>query len=83
LFFLGDKFGQTWTGIIPGYVPDLNPDEGVWGWTKSGRLANLAANNKEELCDAVVDQLVAVKFRPNLLRGFIRQTGLPGVSLAD
>jgi hypothetical protein len=26
---------------FPGYVPDLNPDEGVWGWAKYGRLANL------------------------------------------
>src|SRR5262249_15709525 len=31
---------------FPGYVPDLNPDEGVWGWTKYGRLANLAAHDK-------------------------------------
>src|SRR5215212_2843883 len=67
---------------FPGYVPDLNPDEGVWGWTKYGRLANLAANDKDELWDHVVDELVEVKFRPDQLRGFIRQTGLPGVTLA-
>jgi len=67
---------------FPGYVPDLNPDEGVWGWTKYGRLANLAADNADQLWDHVVDELVEVKFRPDLLRGFIRQTGLPGVSLA-
>src|SRR5436305_4274598 len=67
---------------FPGYVPDLNPDEGVWGWTKYGRLSNLAANDKDELWDRVVEELVEVKFRPDLLRGFIRQTGLPGVSLA-
>lgn len=67
---------------FPGYVPDLNPDEGVWGWTKYGRLANLAANDKDELWDHVVEELITVKHRPDLLRGFIRQTGLPGVSLA-
>jgi transposase len=67
---------------FPGYVPDLNPDEGVWGWTKYGRLANLAANDKDELWDHVVDELITVKHRPDLLRGFIQQTGLPGVSLA-
>ncbi len=67
---------------FPGYVPDLNPDEGVWGWAKYGRLANLAANDKDDLWNHVVDELVEVKFRPDLLRGFIRQTGLPGVSLA-
>jgi len=27
--------------------------------------------------------LVEVKFRPDLLRGFIRQTGLPGVTVAQ
>jgi transposase len=67
---------------FPGYVPDLNPDEGVWGWAKYGRLANLAAEDRDELWDRVVDELIEVKFRPDLLRGFIRQTGLPGVSLA-
>jgi transposase len=67
---------------FPGYVPDLNPDEGVWGWTKYGRLANLAANDKDELWGRVVDELIEVKFRPDLLRGFILQTGLPGVTLA-
>jgi transposase len=67
---------------FPGYVPDLNPDEGVWGWTKYGRRANLAANDKDELWDHVVEELITVKHRPDLLRGFIQQTGLPGVSLA-
>jgi len=67
---------------FPGYVPELNPDEGVWGWTKYGRLANLAANDKDELWGLVVDELIEVKCRPELLRGFIRQTGLPGVSPA-
>jgi len=67
---------------FPGYAPDLNPDEGVWGWTKYGRLANLAAEDQDELWDWVVDELVEVRFRPDLLRGFVRQTGLPGISLA-
>lgn len=69
------------TENFPGYVPDLNPDEGVWGWTKYGRLANLAADNKDVLWDHAVDALITVKHRPDLLRGFIQQTGLPGVSM--
>jgi transposase len=64
---------------FPGYVPDLNPDEGVWGWTKYGRLANLAAEDKEVLWDHVMEELIEVKHRPDLLKGFIRQTGLPGL----
>jgi hypothetical protein len=30
----------------------------------------------------VVEELITVKHRPDLLRGFIRQTGLPGITLA-
>jgi transposase len=64
---------------FPGYVPDLNPDEGVWGWTKYGRLANLAAEDRDWLWDSVCEELVTVKHRPDLLRAFIRQTELPGL----
>lgn len=63
-------------------MPDLNPDEGVWGWTKYGHLANLAANDKDELWGWVVEELITVKHRPDLLKGFIRQMELPGLSLA-
>src|SRR5580704_17289135 len=64
---------------FPGYVPDLNPDEGVWGWAKYGRLANLAAEDADELWGWVTDELVEVKHRPDLLKAFIRQTKLPGL----
>ena len=61
---------------FPGYVPDLNPDEGVWGWTKYGRLGNLAAWDEDELWDRVVDELVELKFRPDLLNAFIQDAEL-------
>jgi transposase len=64
---------------FPGYMPELNPDEGVWGWTKYGRLANLAAENVEWLWDAVWDELEQLKEQRELLRAFVRQTSLPGV----
>jgi transposase len=64
---------------FPGYVPDLNPDEGVWGWAKYGRLANLAAQDSDELWEHVWLELDELKHRPDLLKGFIRQTGLPGL----
>ena len=52
----------------------------MWGWAKYGRLANLAARDKDELWGWVVAELVEAKFRPDLLRGFVRQTRLPGVT---
>lgn len=77
-----EKHPQVVTEKFPGYVPDLNPDEGVWGWTKYGRLANLAADDTEELWEHVIEELVSAKHNPELLRGFIRETGLPGLSMA-
>ena len=70
------------TETFPGYAPDLNPDEGVWGWAKYGRLANLAADNTDQLRDHVVDELITVKGSPHLLKAFIRETRLPGLSMA-
>jgi transposase len=64
---------------FPGYVPDLNPDEGVWGWTKYGRLANLAARDTGELWEQVGGELWELMHQPVLLKGFIRQTGLIGL----
>lgn len=70
------------TEKFPSYAPALNPDEGVWGWAKYGRLANLAANDTDELWDHIIEELVTAKHSPDLLNGFVRQTELPGLSLA-
>lgn len=61
---------------FPGYVPDLNPDEWVWGWTKYGRLSNLAAWNVEELWDHIVMALIDLKFQPRMLNAFIQEAGI-------
>lgn len=62
---------------LPAYAPSLNPDEWVWAWTKYGRLCNLAAWNSEDLYDYVLDALVELKFRPDLLNSFIHDAELP------
>lgn len=66
---------------LPGYAPDLNPDEGVWGWTKYGRLANLAAANTLELRERIQEELVTLRRSPTikLLRSRSRLT-LRGLS---
>jgi transposase len=61
---------------LPAYAPQLNPDEWVWGWTKYGRLANLAAWDTDQLWDWVIDALVELKFRPDLLNAFIQNADL-------
>lgn len=62
---------------FPGYMPDLNPDEWVWGWTKYGRLSNLAAWHSEELWDHMAMALIDLKFQPKLLNAFLKDAGIP------
>ncbi len=61
---------------LPAYAPELNPDESVWGWSKYGRLANLAAADTGWLRDYVIGEMVELKHHPHLLKSFIHHTGL-------
>jgi transposase len=61
---------------LPAYAPQLNPDEWVWGWTKYGRLGNLAAWDTDQLWGWIIDALVELKFRPDLLNAFIQDAEL-------
>lgn len=62
---------------FPGSVPELNPDEWVWGWTKYGRLSNRAAWDSDELWDHTVMALIDLKFQPKLLTAFLKEAGIP------
>ncbi len=62
---------------FPGYTPELNPDELVWGWSKYGQLSNLAAFDTDELRDNVLDALVDLKYDRAMLRAFINHVNLP------
>jgi hypothetical protein len=62
---------------FPGYMPDLNPDEGVWGYTKYGRLANFAPANAHELRERVEEELRTLKREAYFLYHFIENTELP------
>lgn len=62
---------------FPGYMPDLNPDEGVWGYTKYGRLPNFAPANAQELRERVTAELQDLKRQAYTLHRFIQHTNLP------
>jgi transposase len=61
---------------LPGYAPELNPDEGVWGWTKYGQLANLAASNTLELRSRIENEFAVLRATPQLLNSFIQEADL-------
>jgi transposase len=65
---------------LPGYAPELNPDEMVWAWLKYGRLANLSARDVAELRDHLITELGWAAFDGELLTGFFNHANL-GVRL--
>ena len=60
---------------LPAYAPELNATEGVWSHLKRG-LGNCAATNIDQLMAMVKTRLKRLQYRPDLLDGFLGQTGL-------
>jgi putative transposase len=60
---------------LPAYASELNPTEGVWSNLK-GRLGNLAARGVDHLAATVTSILKRVQYRPDLIMGFVAETGL-------
>jgi len=61
---------------FPAYAPETNPDEGVWGWTKYGRLANLAASDTHELRTRIEAEFAELHADRALLDSFVRDAEL-------
>jgi transposase len=60
---------------LPGYAPDLNPDEGIWHYLKHVELRNLCCANLDELeveLDLAVKRL---RHKAHVLRGCIAACG--------
>jgi hypothetical protein len=64
------------TEPLPGYAPDLNPTELVWGNVKSGELANLCADTIGEVADMAEGGLDRISSDAALCFAFLRHTGL-------
>jgi transposase len=70
------KHPEVVAETLPSYAPEANPDEGVWGWTKYGRLANLAAANTADLRQRLHQEFAVLKTDPELLNAFIHEADL-------
>ena len=60
---------------FPTYASELNPAEGVWANMK-GHIYNLAAHGVDALAVLLKSHLKRMQYRPDLLNGFIAETGL-------
>jgi len=69
---------RSWLTVerLPGYAPDLNPAELVWGNVKGGELANLCADDLAEVEHELRAGLRRVGRSSTLAFAFLTHTGL-------
>jgi putative transposase len=60
---------------LPPYAPELNPTEGVWSTVKRG-LGNFTVRTIDQLAATVKHLLKQIQYRPDLINGYIAETGL-------
>jgi transposase len=58
--------------VLPGYAPDLNPDELVWSHMKRTGVARTPLRRGEKLRDKIEAQLARIKRMPQLIRSFFQ-----------
>ncbi|MBI4587059.1 MAG: hypothetical protein HY717_23865 [Planctomycetes bacterium] len=61
---------------LPGYVPDLNPVEGMWNNIKGQELANQSPDNLGDVAQAVNAGFERIQTHKQLTFGFLAETGL-------
>ncbi|MFL5860192.1 MAG: transposase [Solirubrobacteraceae bacterium] len=68
---------RRWLTVVrlPGYAPELNPVESLWAPLKRG-LGNLAVRSLDQLAGTVRDRLRTIQRQPDLIAGFLAQTGM-------
>lgn len=61
---------------LPGYAPELNPVEYVWGNVKGQELANLCADNLGHAASALSSGMSRVRHSQHLCFSFLHHAGL-------
>jgi transposase len=69
---------RAWLTVerLPGYAPELNPVELVWGYVKRRELANVCADTLDDLRAPLRRSCARLRHHPELAFSFLRHTGL-------
>jgi len=60
---------------LPGYAPELNPNEGVWDSLKVKELANVACEDPTALRQELHQAAQRLRRHPEVIRGYFREAG--------
>jgi len=70
--YVASTNGMLTLHFLPGYAPELNPDELVWSHMKRTGVARAPLRRGENLRDKIEAQLAAIKSMPRLVRSFFQ-----------
>ena len=60
---------------LPGYAPDLNPDEGIWNYLKRVELANVCCRDLFELRSELIRARERLRHKRDVIRACTRECG--------
>lgn len=68
--YVASTEGRLTLHFLPGYAPELNPDELVWSHVKRTGVSRTPLRKGEKLSEKIEAQLTAIKKTPSLVRAF-------------
>jgi transposase len=74
--FADSTGGRLRLCFLPGYAPELNPDEWVWKHVKHDRIGRAGVTGPEDLKAKALAALHRLQKLPHLVRGFFRDPSL-------
>jgi transposase len=61
---------------LPGYAPELNPDEGIWQYLKHVELRNVRCHDLAHLHDELTRAAKRLRHKKHVIQGCVRQVGI-------
>ena len=61
---------------LPGYAPDLNPDEGIWHYLKNVEMKNLCCHDLPELRHELRKAVARLRHKTDVIQGCFGHAGL-------
>jgi transposase len=74
--FVASTEGRLRLFFLPGYSPQLNPDEWVWKNVKHDRIGKTGVTSKDDLKSKAIGALRRLQKLPHLVRGFFADPNL-------
>jgi transposase len=70
--YIASTKGRLTLHFLPGYAPELNPDELVWRHMKRTGVARSPLRRGEKLQEKIEAQLAKIRRMPSLVRSFFQ-----------